>query len=312
MRREAPPRPPVLAVVGPTAAGKTELAARIARACGGEVVSVDSRQIYRRLDIGTAKPSRALRAEIPHHLVDVAEPDEPFDAARFQELGRAAVDDVVARGRAVVLCGGSGLYLRALTEGICPAPPADAEMRAALAREVEERGLASLHEELQRVDPKAAARIASRDAVRITRALEVARLTGRPLTQWQEEHAFSDRPYDVRVLVLSPPTELLDEHIAARTTSMWQEGLLEETRQVLAAGFDGMLAPLQAIGYREAQAVLRGEMDEALAIERIRVETRRYAKRQRTWFRRLDGAQWLDGSEDPHEIESRARAFLAA
>lgn len=310
MKRDPTARPRVIAVVGPTAAGKTDLAADLARSLGGEVVSVDSRQIYRRLDIGTAKPSRGLRAEVPHHLVDVVEPDEPFDVARFQSLGREAVGDVLERRRVPVLCGGSGLYLRALTEGLCPAPPADPGVRADLAREREERGLEALHRELADVDPKAAARIAPRDAVRITRALEVARLTGRPLSAWQEEHAFADRPYELLVMVLSPPTSVLDDRIAARSAAMWREGLLEETKAVLDAGFDGGLAPLMAIGYREAQAVLRGEMSADAAVERIRLETRRYAKRQRTWFRRIEGARWLEGPEPFPPIRELASEFL--
>lgn len=303
-------RPRVVAVVGPTAAGKTDLAADLAGPLGGEVVSVDSRQIYRRLDIGTAKPSRELRAAVPHHMIDVAEPDEVYDVARFLEEGRAAVDEIRGRHRPVFLCGGSGLYLRALTEGLCPAPPADASVRADLARERAERGLAALHAELQRVDPRAADRIAPRDAVRITRALEVARLTGRPLTSWQEQHSFADRPYDVLVLVVSPPVPVLDERIRRRTERMWEEGLPEETREVLAAGFDGTLAPLQAIGYREAQSVLRGEMTPADAKTRIRIDTRRYAKRQRTWFRRLDSPTWLDEPRATDDLRARVAAFL--
>lgn len=311
MRATIPPeRPRVVAVVGPTAAGKTELAAEFARRVDGEVVSVDSRQIFRRLDIGTAKPSLELRAEVPHHLVDVVEPDEPFDVARFQKLARAAVDDLHARGRAPVLCGGSGLYLRALTEGLCPAPPADPEVRAAIARERDERGLDTLHRELARVDPAAAARIAPRDAVRITRALEVARLTGRPLSAWQADHGFTDRPYELLTFVLSPPTPTLDERIATRSEAMWRAGLLEETKAVLDAGFDGGLAPLVAIGYREAQEVLSGRIDAEEAVERIRRETRRYAKRQRTWFRRMVDIERLDGTEPLSPLCERVAEFL--
>lgn len=311
MRATIPPeRPRVVAVVGPTAAGKTELAAEFARRVDGEVVSVDSRQIFRRLDIGTAKPSLELRAEVPHHLVDVVEPDEPFDVARFQKLARAAVDDLHARGRAPVLCGGSGLYLRALTEGLCPAPPADPEVRAAIARERDERGLDTLHRELARVDPAAAARIAPRDAVRITRALEVARLTGRPLSAWQADHGFTDRPYELLTFVLSPPTPTLDERISTRSEAMWRAGLLEETKAVLDAGFDGGLAPLMAIGYREAQEVLSGRIDAEEAVERIRRETRRYAKRQRTWFRRMVDIERLDGTEPLSPLCERVAEFL--
>jgi len=303
-------RPRLVALVGPTAGGKTELAVALALRLDAEIVSVDSRQVYRRLDVGTAKPDRAARAAVPHHLLDVVEPDRSFDAARFATLGRAAVADVVARGKSVLLCGGSGLYLRALTEGLCPAPPADAAIRAVLAAELAVRGVAALHDELRAHDPAAAARIAPRDAVRITRALEVQRLTGRPLSEWQQAHAFTDRPYDVLVLVLCPPAEELEARIARRAAAMWDGGLIAETEAVLAAGFAPTLRPLQAIGYREAQQFLRGELDRAAALEQIRLATRQYAKRQRTWFRALPDATWLDGSESVESIVQRVDVFL--
>lgn len=287
----------LVALVGPTAGGKTDLGVALATRLGAEIVSVDSRQVYRRLDIGTAKPDAAARAAVPHHLIDVVEPDEPFDAARFATLGRDVVGGILGRGRNVLLVGGSGLYLRALTEGLCPAPPADPEVRAALARELALHGVAALHAELARHDPGAAARIAPRDAVRISRALEVLRITGRPLSAWQEEHAFADRPWDVLFLVLCPPADELEVRIARRSRQMWDDGLVAETESVLAAGFAPDLKPLQAIGYREAQEHLRGALDREQAIERVRVATRQYAKRQRTWFRARPDTEWLEGNE---------------
>jgi tRNA dimethylallyltransferase len=295
----------LVALVGPTAGGKTDLGVMLAERLDAEIVSVDSRQVYRRLDIGTAKPDASARAAVPHHLLDVVEPDEHFDAARFAALGRAAVDDILSRGRRVLLVGGSGLYLRALTEGLCPAPPADSEVRATLAAELAVHGVAALHAELARHDAAAAARIAPRDAVRISRALEVLRITGRPLSAWQEEHAFADRPWDVRVLVLCPPAEELEARIARRARQMWDDGLVAETEAVLAAGFAPDLKPLQAIGYREAQQFLRGALDRDAAIERMRIATRQYAKRQRTWFRALPDATWLDGSEPLDDVLRR-------
>lgn len=300
----------MVALMGPTAGGKTDLGVALAQRLGAEIVSVDSRQVYRRLDIGTAKPDAAARAAAPHHLLDVVEPDEHFDAARFATLGRAAIADIVARGRSVLLVGGSGLYLRALTEGLCPAPPADPGVRAELAREMAVRGVEALHDELRAHDPEAAARIAPRDAVRVSRALEVLRITGQPLSTWQAAHRFSDRPYELLLLVLSPPSDELDRRIAARTHAMWDGGLVAETEAVLAAGFSPDAAPLQAIGYREAQAFLRGELDRDTAIERMRLATRQYAKRQRTWFRALDGARWLDGGERADDILPLIHRFL--
>jgi tRNA dimethylallyltransferase len=305
------PRPRLLALVGPTAGGKTEFALELAARLDAEIVSVDSRQVYRRLDVGTAKPDRAARAAVVHHLIDVVEPDEPFDAARFAALARRAVADIVARGRRVLLCGGSGLYLRALTEGLCPAPPADPAVRAALARELASHGAAALHAELQALDPSAAARIAPRDAVRISRALEVVRLTGQPLSRWQQEHRFADQPYLVLTMVLCPPAAELEARIARRAAAMWDGGLVDETAAVLAAGFASDLRPLQAIGYREAQRFLRGELAPSDALEQMRRATRQYAKRQRTWFRALADATWLDGSERAAALAERALSFLA-
>jgi len=304
-------RPRLIAIVGPTAAGKSEHAVEVAQALGGEIVSVDSRQVYRRLDVGTAKPSAALRRAVPHHLLDVVELDERYDAARFASDARTAITAILARGRAVVLCGGSGLYLRALTDGLCPAPPADPGLRSELRSAAERRGASALHDDLRGVDPELAARLAPRDLPRVVRALEVARLTGRPLSAWQEEHRFGDRPYDVLAIVLSPPLATLEARIAARARAMWERGLVEETVALLAAGFSPDLAPLKSIGYGQAQAHLRGELDRAASVEATILATRRYAKRQRTWFRSLPGALWIDAAAPHAETRSRVERFLA-
>jgi tRNA dimethylallyltransferase len=303
-------RPRLVAVVGPTAAGKTELAAWLATRLDGEVVSVDSRQVFRRLDVGTAKPDRELRARVPHHLLDVVEPDERMDAAEYARLARAAIDDIGRRCRRVVLCGGSGLYLRALTQGLFEAPPADPDLRRELDRALARDGAPALHAELARLDPRAAARIAPRDAARIRRALEVCRLTGRSISEWQEGHGFADRPYDVRCWLLAPEVSELDRRIAERAASMWREGLVAETEAVLAAGFAPTLPPLQAIGYREAQAHLRGELSAEHAIAAIALATRQYAKRQRTWFRRLDDARAIADPDDREAVLAEAISFL--
>ena len=300
----------LVAVVGPTAAGKTELAAWLATRLDGEVVSVDSRQVFRRLDVGTAKPDAEVRARVPHHLLDVVEPDERMDAAEYARLCRAAIEDVTSRGRTVVLCGGSGLYLRALTEGLFDAPPGDPEVRRELDLAIARDGAPALHAELVRLDPRAAARIAPRDAVRIRRALEVARVTGRPISEWQERHAFADRPYDVLCWLHSPEVTVLDRRIAERSTAMWTGGLLDETAAVLAAGFAPELPPLQAIGYREAQAHLRGDLSSEQAVAAIALATRQYAKRQRTWFRKLEGARPISDPEDRETVLAESIRFL--
>lgn len=302
--------PRVVALVGPTAGGKTDLALALAPRLDAEIVSVDSRQVYRRLDVGTAKPDRAARAAVPHHLLDVVEPDQDFDAAAYAAIARRAVDDVLARGRGVLLCGGSGLYLRALTEGLCPTPPVDASLRAELRAAVERDGAPALHAWLQESDPEAARRIAPADAVRICRALEVVRATGKPLSTWQAEHAFADCPFAVLTLVLCPPPAGLEARIARRTEEMWRRGLVAETESLLAAGFSPRLKPLQSIGYREVLRHLAGEIDRDAAIEEMRLATRRYAKRQRTWFRALPDAVWLEGGEPWQEVALLAERFL--
>jgi tRNA dimethylallyltransferase len=303
-------RPRLVAVVGPTAAGKTELAAWLATHLDAEVVSVDSRQVFRRLDVGTAKPDAELRARVPHHLLDVVEPDERMDAARYARLGRAVIGDIARRGRRVVLCGGSGLYLRALTQGLFEAPAGDAEIRRELDAALARDGAPALHAELAVLDPRAAARIAPRDGVRIRRALEVCRATGRTISDWQEGHAFADRPYDLQCWVLSPTVDELDRRIAERATSMWRDGLVAETEAVLAAGFASTLPPLQAIGYHEAQAHLRGELSREQAIAGIALATRQYAKRQRTWFRRLEEARPIADAHGREEMLAEATRFL--
>jgi tRNA dimethylallyltransferase len=308
----------MIALVGPTAAGKTPLAVELARAIGAEIVSVDSRQVYRHLDIGTAKPDARSRAAVPHHLLDVVEPDRTFDAAAYATLARSAIADVLGRSQHVVLCGGSGLYLRALTEGLCSVPAADPDLRARLHALAEREGLDVLHRRLAVVDPAAAARIAPQDRLRTVRALEVLELTGRPLSEWQRAHAFDDRPYDLLTFVLSPPSALLETRIAGRAAAMWQGGLVEETERVLALGFSPDLPALCAIGYREAIRHLTGEIDRETALDATIRATRQYAKRQRTWFRKLERAIWLDAHDELDrdgrlgELASRCAAFLDA
>lgn len=303
-------RPRLLAIVGPTAAGKSELAVEVAARRGGEVVSVDSRQVYRRLDIGTAKASPAMQASVRHHLVDVVDPDEEYDAARFAADARAAIADAQSRGKAAILCGGSGLYLQALTEGLAPLPKPDEGVRAALRLALAEDGADALRRELEAVDPAAAARIAPADHVRMLRALEVWRQTGRALSDWQEEHRFRDRPWDLVVVDVCPTTAVLDDRIRQRAGRMWDEGLVEETRAVLADGFDGTLPALQAIGYREAQAFLQGEMTAETAVEEIAKASRRYAKRQRTWFRRYPDACRVEQGRLTPALAERLQAAL--
>lgn len=288
---------PLLVVAGPTGSGKTELAAALAVRLGGEIVSADSRQVYRRLDAATAKPSAELRARVPHHLIDVAEPSERYDAARFAREAREAIAGIRARGRAPIVCGGTGLYIRALLEGLTRLPPADPALRARLAA----REPAALHAELARVDPAAAAAIPPANRQRLVRALEVFQLTGRPLSaHWKDGREGGLGP--CRALVLELPADELRARLERRARAMWP-ALLAELRALRPRGDEPGLASL---GYREGLAVVRGELDAAAGLAAMIRATAAYAKRQRTWFRNQLDAR----SIDPREA-ALARALAA-
>ena len=285
--RERPTRGPlprrVLVVCGPTAVGKSELAVELAERLGGEIVGADSRQVYRHMNVATAKPGAALRARCVHHLIDIVDPDEPLDVAAWRELALDALADVAARGRTAIVCGGTGLYLRSLLAGLFAGPPADAALRARLAEE-ERHEPGSLHRRLAIVDPSSAARIHPNDLVRIVRALEVYETTAETLATWHARHGLSDRAFESLCLEVTLPREELHLRIEARTEAMVAGGLLDEVRS-LGERYDLDLKAFSAIGYREARACLRGTIappDLGAAITR---STRAYAKRQRVWLR---------------------------
>jgi tRNA dimethylallyltransferase len=287
LTREAKRDPRLVVIVGPTASGKTALACDLARRLDAEIVSADSQQCYRGLDAGTAKPTAQERALAPHHLLDVADPEEQLDAARFVQLADAAIAGIAARGKPALVAGGTGLWIRALLRGLLEAPGASPQFRAALREDFEKLGVPALHARLQEVDPAAAAHILPNDRVRIERALEVHALSGRPLSEMQREHGFAEARYDALVWFLDPPREVLRERIDARTRRMFADGSLRrETEWLLARG---ATKALKVIGYGEcAQALRTG--DWAAAEARTNARTRRYAKRQRTWFSRDAGA----------------------
>jgi tRNA dimethylallyltransferase len=284
---------PILALVGPTGAGKTRLALQLARRLDAEIVNCDSRQVFRYLDVGTAKPTTAERAALPHHLFDVVDPDQPFDCARYGELARSAIADIQGRGRRVVVVGGSGLYLKVLRFGLAPAPPRDTALRARLAAE-EDAAPGALHARLTDLDPASAARLHVRDRVRLIRALEVCELTGRPLSAWHAEHAFRAAALECRVIGLEVERRALYAQLDARCRGMLAGGLLDEVRALWARGYGPHLPPLQSIGYREVGAHLRGECDLDTALAAMQRATRRFAKRQWTWFRADPSVEWVD------------------
>ena len=299
--------PLLLLLLGPTGSGKTSLSLRLARRFGGEILSCDSVAVYRGLELGTAKPSAEQRAEAPHHLLDMVAPDEAMTAGDWARAARAAAREIAGRGRLPIVCGGAGLYLRALTEGLAPLPPRCPALRARLAEAAGTRPPGYLHRLLRRLDGAAAARIHSHDEPKLTRAIEVALLGGAaagrdPL-----------RGFRLLRLGLEPPRALLYERLNRRAARMFADGLVEETR-VLQQRYGPVWQASQALGalgYREAAAVLAGTMTEVEAVAAAQQGHRNYAKRQMTWFRREPEVHWLHGFGDAPEIADQAAELVA-
>jgi tRNA dimethylallyltransferase len=306
-------RPPVVVVTGPTAAGKTEIAIELALRFGAEIVNADSMQVYRYMDIGTSKPGPELRARVAHHLLDVVTPDVVYSAGRFAREARAAAAAIHARGRAVLLVGGTGLYIRAFVSGLIDAEEVDPERRRALeldqARAEAEGSPGRLHERLAALDPESARAIHPRDSRRIVRALELAEAGGAPASLRRRRHGFGDRPFRVLHLALDPGVAALDARIDARCAAMIEAGLLREVRELRERGYGPELRSMQAIGYRHLQAVVEGAETLANARAAMQRDTRRFARRQRTWLRRVEGVVWLP-PEDRDAIAARVEAFL--
>lgn len=287
---------PLLAILGPTGAGKSQLALELAERVGGEIVSVDSAQVFIGLDIGTAKPSAAERARVPHHLVDVIDSETQWTAAHFQAAADAAIRDIRARGRRPILCGGTGLWYRALVHGVFEAPEIDPAVRAQVREELRARGSAALHAELARVDPAAAAKLHPNDPQRVGRALEVHRQTGRAISSFQAEHGFREQRYPVHAIALAWPREALWARLRERTAALYRAGLVEETRALLGRGARPQGPGLSIIGYRDAVAVVEGRLSEPDAVEATFLATRQYAKRQRNWWNRESTVRWVDAT----------------
>jgi tRNA dimethylallyltransferase len=292
----------LIAIVGATATGKTALAIELAKALGGEIINADSRQVYGGLDIGTAKPTPAERAAVPHHLIDIAQPDETFTLARFLDLANAALDDVWSRGRQPIVVGGTGQYVWALIEGWrVPRVPPDRELRARLEELVARDGSAALVRELLDVDPASATAIDPRNVRRVIRAIEVTRATGRPFSAWQEKTAPA---FETTTIGLRMERAALHHHIDARVDAMVAAGLVTEVRRLNAAGYGCDLPSMASIGYRQVCAYLRGELPLADAVAQIKTETHRLARMQHAWFREADPRiQWLD-AESPDRLRA--------
>lgn len=298
----------IAVITGPTATGKTGVAITVAKQIDAEVVSADSMQVYRGFDIGTAKPRIEEMEGIPHHLIDVAEADEPFDAARFITLADEAIGDILSRGRRVLVVGGTGLYIRALIHGLQKGPSPDPELRRDLMTRGEKEGWPALHRELASIDGLTAARVHPNDGVRIIRALEVARSSGVPLSTWHSRHRFSETRYDALLLALNRQRSELNDIINRRVDHMMTAGFLEETRAFLEQGLSPGLKPMQGVGYRRLVAHLKGDLTLKEATEKTKTDTRRFAKRQVTWFKKEPDIQWM--SVDSKAVAHRIAAHL--
>ena len=307
------PAPRSIYLVGPTASGKSSVALALAEKAGGEIISVDSMQVYRGLDIGTAKPGADERARVPHHLIDVVELTEPFDVAKFVALARRVEADIQARGRVPIFCGGTGFYLKAFLEGLGDVPPSDATIRA----ELQATPLEQLLRELEQRDPVAYERIDRQNPRRVIRALEVIRLTGQPFSQQRPEWQRPSNPQSPipnpqssivpLILGLQRPSADLHARINTRVDEMFARGLVGETRELLKHGLEQNETALQAIGYRQVVEHLRGVRSLDETIELVKIKTRQFAKRQMTWFRRQLAVEWISVGPDDTEVSVSAR-----
>jgi tRNA dimethylallyltransferase len=304
---------PLIAVVGPTASGKSDLAIRIAEEFHGEILNCDSLQIYRHFDIGTAKVMPAERRGIPHHLIDIIEPSQIFTAGEYARQATIVLAEISARNHVPVVAGGTGFYLRALLDGLFPGPARDDALRGRLAKR-EARRPGSLHQLLRRFDPVAAGRIHANDVPKVIRALEVCLLTRRPVTRLFEEGRTALTGYRTLKLGLSPDRTALYEKLDARCATMFREGLIEEVKAILAMGYSEHSKPFESHGYKQVLQMLRGELTEKEALFYAQRNTRRYAKRQMTWFRQESQVEWLSGfGTDPcvkRQALDRVREFL--
>ncbi len=301
---------PVVVVVGPTAVGKSRVAVRLAKRLQTEVLAADSRQVYRGMDIGTDKPTLEERDGVPHRLIDLVDPDETFNAGIYRRTALPEIDRLHREGRLPLVVGGTGLYVRTLIRGLCEGPEADPTFRAELEEEARRKGAEVLHRELTRVDPKSAARLHPHDQVKIIRALEVYHLLGRPLSSIHQRHGFGELPFSPLLIGLMRERKALYRRIEERVDSQLARGLVDEVRGLLARGYDRRLGSMKGLGYRQIAAYLAGDCDYTEAVRLLKRDTRRFAKRQLTWFRKEPGILWLSLAED-EPVEQLTNKVLA-
>jgi tRNA dimethylallyltransferase len=305
------PDRPLIVLVGPTASGKTSLAIRLAEAFNGEIVSCDSVAVYREMEIGTAKPTHEERALIQHHMIDIASPDQACTAGDYSRQAREALTGITERGHLPIVAGGTGLYLRALIDGLFPAPPQKPGRRERLRKLARTRGPAYLHRLLTRLDPIAAAAIHINDVPKVVRAIEVSIAAEGPLTQQWQKGRDALTGYRILRLGLNPPRARLYERINQRAAAMFDRGLIEETERLIAR-YGADCRPLTSLGYAEATAVLQNEITREQAVAQAQQGHRNYAKRQLTWFRREPNIHWLEGCGGDEDVTQQALQLVAA
>jgi len=304
-------KPKIVVILGPTAVGKSELALELAGQLNGEIVNADSQQVYRFMDIGTGKPTMAERERVRHHLIDVVKPDQEFNAAMFRHLASEVIHQIHARKRNPMVCGGTGLYLRALTRGLFEGPAQDVIFRSELEKEIAQSGLGSVYRRLAEIDPTVTSTIHPNDRSRTVRALEVYQLTGKPISQWQNEHRFQEDSFAVLKVGLTLDRVELYERINRRSAAMIQAGLLDEVRSLAARGYSLDLKPLGSVGYAQMGKVIRGALTIDAALAEMQQQTRHLAKRQLTWFRGDKDVRWFLPKQIS-EIFELSKEFLSS
>ena len=301
---------PLVVLLGPTAVGKSRVALLVAKHFDTEILTADSRQVYRGMDIGTDKPTAEERQGVPHRLIDLADPGETFNAGWYRRAALKEIDRLYAANRMPFVVGGTGLYIRTLVRGLCPAPQADPLVRAGLKKLREAGGREGLYTELTRVDPETAARLHPNDESKVIRALEVYRLSGRPMSTMHHEHRFQETHFSTLLIGLQRPKETLYRRIEERIDWQLTHGMVEETRSLLGQGYGRDFGSMKGLGYRQVGAYLANECDYAEMVRRFKRDTRRFAKRQMTWFRSEGGVAWLS-IEDSEPYERTAERAIA-
>ena len=303
-------RPRIVILLGPTGVGKSKLVIELAEELGGEIVSADSMQVYRYMDIGTAKPTPDDQKRVRHHLIDVVTPDQPFHAGLYRMLARKTIDQLYKNRKPIWVVGGTGLYMKVLTQGLFVQPKIDPTVRKKLKREAEEKGEAFLYQRLEKVDPKTASHIHPRDLFRVLRAIEVFDSTGIPISFFREQHRFGDKPYHTLKIGLETNRETLYRGIEQRVDRMIERGFLEEVKGLMEMGYHPDLKPMQSLGYKQIIQFLLKEMEWTEAVRQMKRDTRHYAKRQWTWFKADPEVRWRDESIDRQRMLLEIKSFF--